>query len=610
VKYNKVFRILALAAILALLVLVIPATPVLAAGIMLSPTSGTAGTTVTMNGTGFDSPTNYVGSTVYFFFNYSYIASYVVPAATFSTTFTVPSGASAGTVPVIVQHTSPTYDPALQIASAMFTVTARGVTISPTSGYVGDTVTVTGSGFTASSTVTIYFDTTSVGTVTTTTSGAFTTFTFTVPESYRGTHTVKGSGTGGDSSTVSFTVSSKITVTPASGAVGDTLTINGTGFAASSNITFYFDVASVSTATATTGSTGSFTNNTFTIPSTSRGSHTIKAQDASGNYATATFSVAHKITINPASGSSGIEVVVTGSGFGGSKTITIKYNTAAVATDPATITTDPSGNFTASFDVPAGLAGTYVVEATDGTNIATADFVSTTDATVSPATSAAAPGYVGDTLTITGTGFTPNALVTITYTSETVTLATVTADANGNFSVTVTIPPSAGGSHTITVSDGTATKQFAFVMELTPPEIPSPLLPYMDDKADSKAYFDWGDVTDDSEPVTYDLQIATDANFTNILVDKSGLTASEYTLTDEEKLESTSKEEPYCWRIRAIDAASNVSDWSGSGKFYVGFTFGFPELEGWVLYAVIGAGAIVVFLIGLWVGRRTGGEEY
>ena len=134
----------------------------------------------------------------------------------------------------------------------------------------------------------------------------------------------------------------------------------------------------------------------------------------------------------------------------------------------------------------------------------------------------------------------------------------------------------------------------------------------MGDKADAATYFDWDDVTDDSLPVTYDLQIATDAEFTNILLDKTGLTTSEYTLTEEEALESTSEEAPYYWRIRSVDAAFNTSGWTGAGTFTVGFAFGF-ELTGWVLYLLIAVGALVLFFIGLWVGRRTGGmggEEY
>jgi hypothetical protein len=601
VKYNRVFRTLAFAIILSLLVLAMIATPALAQSITLSPASGTAGTTVTVTGAGF---TAY--ATVYILFDYIFIVSASVTGGTFNTSFIVPSSyTTAVTVQITVQKDTPDYNPDKEIAGAYFTVTARQIVISPLSGYVGSTFTVSGTGFNASSIVTIYFDIASVGTATTNASGAFSGATFTVPESYRGTHAVKGTAAGGDSPGVSFTTLQKITVTPASGGVGDTVTINGTGFAASSGVTIYFD--DVSVGNATTNANGSFTNSTFVIPPSSRGSHTIKAQDAGGNYATIPFTVAHKITITPNSGVSGTTVTVKGTGFSANMPITIKYKAVAVTTTPATITSDANGSFTASFTVPAGLAGTYPVEVSDGTYSASANFTATINVNLSPVTSAASPGYVGMEMTITGTGFMPNFQITITYTSEPVTFTT-TSDEKGAFSYTFKVPKSEHGAHTITASDGTNTLKATFIVESTAPPISKPLLPYMGDKAKSKADFDWEDVDDVSKPVTYDLQIASDADFKTMLVDKTGLTTSKYTLTDAEKLKSTSKEAPYYWRIRAVDAASNASGWSGAGTFYVGFIF--PEIKGWVLYALIGVGALLLFFLGLWAGRRGRRSEY
>jgi len=204
-------------------------------------------------------------------------------------------------------------------------------------------------------------------------------------------------------------------------------------------------------------------------------------------------------------------------------------------------------------------------------------------------------------LTITGTGFKPNATVTITYTTEPVVLKTVTTDASGAFSAIITIPSSVGGNHTITVTDGFTTKQFAFVMESQAPTIPVPLLPEEGMKAKSEAYFDWEDI-DDPSGVTYTLQIASDADFTTIVLERTDLTSSEYNLTEEEKLESVGKEEPYYWRVKAIDGASNESQ-SEARSFYTGFQW--PGFIGWPLYLVIGVGGVLLFLFGLWVGRRT-----
>ena len=605
-RYNRVFRILALAFIFSLLMLAIPAGPALAlASITLTPNTGVAGTQGTVTGTYTDYPGT--TATVYIYFGPSRAGTGTITAGTGAITgsFTVPSSYTmAQTVTVTVQ-TVDTYpaDSAYVIAVAAFTVVARAITISPISGYVGDTVTVSGTGFTASSTVTIYFDSTSVGTVTTTSTGTFSSATFTVPESYKGAHTVKGTDTGGSSPDVTFTVSPKITVTPASGAVGDILTISGSGFAASSTITFYWD-SNVEGSTVPANAKGSFTNSSFTVPPSSRGSHTIKALDYSGNYATAPFTVAHRITISPASGVSGTTVTVNGTGFSASRTITIKYNAVAVTTTPASISTLADGSFTTTFVVPAGLAGTFPVEAGDGTYTASATFTATIEVTTSPTTSQTSPGHVGMEITISGTGFKPSSQITITYTSEPVKFTT-TSLADGSFSYTFTVPPSKAGAHTITATDGTNRLQAAFFMESTPPAAPKLLLPAADGKAKSTAEFKWEGVTDDSLPVTYDLQIATDKAFTEsaIILKKEGLTDSQYTLTKEEKLKSTKKDAPYYWRVRAVDAASNASAWTSPRAFSTGFTF---ELKGMGLYILIGVGALFFFLFGFFAGRGSG----
>lgn len=599
-KYTKILHILAIGIIVCLLVITLPATPVLAQTILLSPISGTAGSTVSVTGTGF---TAYVGQIVYVLFNYNYVASAtVIAGGTFTTSLTVPTAYATGmTVPVTIQHTTATYDATKQIAMTYFIVTARKITISPSSGYVGSTVTVSGSGFNPSRNVTIYFDTRTVRNITANSAGAFSGATFTVPDSYRGTHSVKGRDTSGNSPGVNFRTIQKITVIPDSGSVGDTITVEGTGFASSLSISFYFNDQSISAGTTSTTTNGIFTNNNFTIPPSSRGSYTIKAQDASANYSTAMFNVAEKVIITPESGSSGTTVTVSGSGFSVNKTITIKYNDAVVATSPATITTDTKGSFTGSFDVPVGLAGTYPVEATDGIYTAIVDFTAMVEATISQMTSTASPGYVGMELTITGNGFKPNALITITYTTDPVTLTTVNTDDNGAFSVTVTIPPSIGGNHIITVTDNNTTKQFTFVMESEAPPMSILLIPKSGVKVKSEINFDWVDAVDPSG-VTYTLWITSDPDLTTTVLKKAGITNSEYTLTEGDELELVSRDEPYYWSVKVVDGASNESQWAPQRSFYAGSLF---AMSTWAIYFLVGLGVILLCVLIYWLGKRS-----
>ena len=550
-RYNRFFRTLALAVILALLMIAIPVTPALAAErISVVPTSGEIDDYVEIECSGFTE-----GEDVYFYFSsddadegddidtldaYENVEVEYDCDTSFSVYFYVPDELRDGDEDEDVKsgdyYVYATYEDEEIVAVDDFRVIVISITISPTSGVVGTEVKVTGSGFEDNEDITIKFGTSTVdisrGDEETDSDGEFISY-FLVPESTEGDHTITVD-VRNDEGEADFTVGPDITIDPEEGAVGDSVTVSGTGFAKSKGFTITFG---------------------------------------------------------------GEEVDITG--------------------DDATSTV---GSFEAAFNVPEVGPGTYEVEAEDASNnSASANFSITTDISISPTTSVNSPGFVGMEVTISGTGFIASHEITITYASEPVVFTT-TSEADGTFSYPFAVPPSEGGEHTITATDGTSSMAVTFVMESTPPATPPPLLPFMDSKADSKTYFDWEDVTNEvdgaaekSTPITYDLQVATDADFVNKLVNKTGLTTSEYTLTEEEALESTGKEAPYYWRVRAVDAASNASVWTGAGQFTVGFIFGFPELTGWILYVLIGIGALLLFFIGFWLGRRAGfggGGEY
>jgi hypothetical protein len=407
----------------------------------------------------------------------------------------------------------------------------------------------------------------------------------------------------------------ELSISPTHGVVGTEVDITGSGFSTSKSITIKYDTTDMTDeieGDTETDSSGEFSS-TIAVPESAKGDHTITVTIGSDKD-TAKFTVEPAMTISPTSGTIGDSVKVTGTGFAKSKEVTITFDSDEVATDE----TDSYGSFETTFSVPEVAAGSHDVEAKDASNNSkTAQFTITTHVGISPTTSVNSPGHVGEELTISGTGFKPSSDITITYASDPTVFHT-TSQADGSFSYTLEVPASEHGEHTITASDGTSSMSVKFYMESTPPETPPPLLPYMDGKADSQAKFDWEDVTTDTNgqpeqslPITYEIQIATDTNFTNLLLDKKGLITSEYTLTKDEALASNNSETPYYyWRLRAVDAASNASPWTGTGQFKVGFSFNFSHLSGWLLYVLIGVGALVLFFIGFWLGRRGGGEYY
>jgi len=130
--------------------------------------------------------------------------------------------------------------------------------------------------------------------------------------------------------------------------------------------------------------------------------------------------------------------------------------------------------------------------------------------------------------------------------------------------------------------------------------MPVLLLPEVASTVAAEAYFDWEEVTDPSG-VSYTLQVASDADFTAIVLEKESLPHSEYTLTEEEKLESTGKK-AYYWRVKAVDGAFNEGGWSSPGLFYVGSSW--TSVAGWVWYIFYGLGALLLVILGFWLRKR------
>jgi len=385
---------------------------------------------------------------------------------------------------------------------------------------------------------------------------------------------------------------------PDEGPVGTLVDISGEGFGEKEDITIEYDGDELDVeGDDAADSSGDF-DCAIIIPRSTAGDHTLTVSDESLSEVEVVFTVEPEITISPTQAPPDDSVEVTGTGFGDRVAVFIRLNGELVATNPLSVGTDRDGNFTADFTVPEVDEGIYDIEVEDDDgNDATVAFTVEKGIEVSASVTT---GHVGTEITISGVGFNANSTITITYTSEPIVVATTTSDANGAFTATFNIPQSEAGAHTITASDGTNVLQVSFTVESAAPPIPAPLLPEMGIKASSQTQFDWEDVTDPSG-VTYTLQIATSEDFsaTSMVLVKTGLTSSEYTLTKEEALESRTEEAPYYWRIKAVDGAFNESGWSGVGAFYVGFS-----LPSWIIHLWWGLGVLGAALGFYWLGKR------
>ncbi len=640
-KRTRIMRILGIALILALLLAVIPATPVFAAYEMtLVPTTGAIGATITVVGSNFAASTQYIlylsNQVVAAGGNLNTVATKVTVktvtvaagSSSFTTTFPIPpqfdnlAALTTGTHYVYSCLAGATTS-TIVLSSATLSVTGGSITLSPTTGPVGTTIQIVGASFTASAAITATFDSVPVtvgGNTTVLATGSFVS-TITVPSTATvGARTV-GVTAGSQTASATFTVTASGSldpISPSSGPVGTAIQIVGSNFPASTAIQFKFGTTTVTpTSGDATTRSGGILISTIAVPATATaGSHTITVTVGSQT-ATATFTVSASAALDPlvpASGAAGTVVNISGASFPASTTLVFTYDTTTTLTPTSGDTaTRSSGVFLSTITIPASsTAGAHTITVTAGSGTASATFTTTTTPTTPPPTSTpltvnASGDTIGAIVAISGSGFTPNGGVQIFYDGVELEDAAANADSSGLLVTSFEVPASEHGDHTITatdMNDPTITAETTFTVESVAPDMPAPQLPLMGEKVSSPLSFDWGDVTDASVPVTYQLQIASTSSFAEgtILLYKIDLAISMYVMTEAEGLNLTAQATPYYWRVRAVDAASNYSDWSGTGEFYVPTAGSFPS---WALYTIIGIGAVLVFGIGYWLGRRT-----
>ncbi len=492
------------------------------------------------------------------------------------------------------------------------------VTVSPDSGNVGREVTIRGYYFGSGEEVDIryYFNDDyelieedfDVGT-----DGNFT-YEFHIPESCSGDHYIRvyyDSSWKGDY----FTVEPAIELDPDDGFVGDEVEVTGTGFAEDEeDIKIRYDDDEVDQIEeAETDEYGTWTA-TFVIPESVKGEHDIDAKGDDTAYADVDeveFTVNPSISLNPTSGSAGDIVTVSATGFEKEEaSIKIKYDDEVVE-QIEEAETDKLGSWSATFEVPPSVEGSYKVDArgkdTEYGEVEDVTFKVAPGMKLAPTTSSTSPGHVGLTITVTGGGFEPGISLTIIYGNQTASTATSN---EGNFPSTGTVAFEAKGMHgaqEVVVEDdlGHVLASDTFFMEENPPAAPEPLSPAngtgVGFVGKVTPTFEWSNVTDVSGIASYELQISTDSiNFTAPIVSLSipseNATSLDdtisYTLPKDYALSSGT----YYWRLRAVDAAANEGHWTIIQSFHAG------QLPLWGLIAIIGlavvgVGVLVYFFV-------------
>jgi len=272
--------------------------------ITLTPKAGLVGDVITVKGTGFGKEVTVTAT----YTNTSSLAEALTLSPSGLKTSTLGSFTATFAIPTDVKTPTTTIT-AMATVSATATLTVgTSITLTPSKGIAGTTVTVSGRGFKASSTVDITWLVTTgyslllVNDYPTDSVGAFTT-TFTVPPvttgvDYTITATDAATPTAGTASaTFTMTGATAITLSPKSGLGGITVTVTGEWFTKSKTVTVYLDATSLGTVTASSVIPYGFTK-VITIPiDATFGAHTIKAKDSEGVEATATFTVSERIIV-------------------------------------------------------------------------------------------------------------------------------------------------------------------------------------------------------------------------------------------------------------------------------------------------------------------------
>lgn len=484
-------------------------------------------------------------------------------------------------------------------------VQAAGITLKPRYGNVGQKVYVSGTfdGYTDHH-VYIYYEVAEdewelVDDDYTESDGSLYTY-FNVPESCSGEHEIRVCYKKDERSTYrigykDFTVEPKVEITRPTGAkgpMGTEVKVKGTGFGEDEEeIEILFDGDVVSGEEFEADEYGTW-EGTFLVPAASKGKHDVSAEgDYTDEYDVeeATFTVGPGISLEIKTGSPGDTITVTGSGFEEDETrIKILFDGDVVSEEQ--FEADDDGCWEETFEVPQAAMGTYDVTAegryTDKEDIEEVEFEVVPGITLSPT-----KGYVGQVLTVSGSGFPAGEAVTVTY--DGVEKGSATADTNGvlpdiTFAATHTQSEHKVKHPVAATYDTTTVPAENFIMESDAPAKPILTLPANDSRVGlfrkQTPTFEWSEVTDDSG-VTYNLEIGTSADFTPVLISRTGLTEASYTLTGAEALDYGT----YYWRVKAIDGALNDSGWS------IAYSFKSCLLPFW---ASIVIAALIVALIG------------
>jgi len=425
--------------------------------ISVAPSSGPVGTGLTITGTGFEAT---AALTVSWDVTQTICSLSSDATGYFQCTATVPDS-PVGANSVGAHQGS--YTP-----STTFTVTST-FSVDPTDGPVDTVITLSGTGLEPSQTYDYCLQSTAsecaspYGSFSTPTSGTIPAdTTLTVAESYAtGDYFVDLSISGTFQLSAPFTVTAvSLLLTPASGPVGTSIGLSGTGYIAGDTYDACYQVGAESclpnaTSFEATGGGDIPAGTTLTAPESVTGAHAVGVYQSGTLLVEEPFTVVASLGLSSTFGHVGLSVVATGAGFDASAPYVLTWDGAAQTCDNLT---DGFGNAQCTFVVPLSPAGAHSVALTESANAPSVVF------TVTPSLSATPPqAVVGTSVEWAGTGLPASTAFTLAWNGS-ANLCVGATDSDGAFDCSAPVPSTPGGAYVVSVSAGASFASDSFTV--------------------------------------------------------------------------------------------------------------------------------------------------
>ncbi|MFJ2519133.1 choice-of-anchor G family protein, partial [Cellulosimicrobium cellulans] len=377
-----------------------------------------------------------------------------------------------------------------------------------------------------------------------------------------------------------------VTVDPTTVPAGTATSVTGTGYTPDATVTVEVRdttgaVVTTLTDVATDGE-GGFTAPITVAVGTAPGDYVVVGIDdttsteAETALAVTAAALTPSVTVDPTTANPGDDVTVDGTGYTPDSTVTVEIRdeSGTVVATVEDVPTDGEGGFTSPITVPAGTTpGDYTVVGIDDTTSTEAETPLTVEAaaitpavTIDPTTVPA-----GTPTSVTGTGYTPDATVTVEVRDTTgavvTTLTDVATDGEGGFTapITVAVGTAPGDYVVVGIDDTTETEAEtpltveAAAIEPTVTVDPTTAVPGDEVTVDGTGYTPDSTVTveirDESGTVIATVEdVATDGdgNFTTPITVPAGTTPGDYTVVGIDDTTSTEAETPLTVEAAAI----------------------------------------------------------